>query len=547
MLSVDQFIPTPLRNDSIEARRRARLIIYAVAIACLSSIVVTVAAAFIGSVQIALLMSLTFLPHCGIYFVLKYTRSTVIAGHAFVWVMLFDIMLRYGEDGGYNVLLTILLPLAAASLINLRGGIIWTVLGMVWAGVIGPAFLLPEDLSPALSISAAIMTLAVGIPSVIIEYTRSQAVREAEASAKRVLQQQKLLRNFAASAFKGIAEISNTGSVLSCHGLGTLLGHEAGQIENANVHDYIHGDNAALFRMKLEATDRQGFRLESRFKHADGYWHWLEVYGVPQDEQDDKENEWLIAARDIQEEQIKREQIAQTDRLESLGILTAGIAHDFNNLLMVISGCAELLPQDTLRQNIQTASAEAATLTANLMALGATPPLISTPIDLVAKLKQLEDMYRSTLAPDIELRMHYPDEPLFVLLPNSQLNQIVLNLITNAAEAISESGFVSITVNQTSLDSIQAGSLRIAAGDFAKIVVTDNGEGFDDVSLHKAFDPFYSTKEKSRGSGLGLTSCYGIVQQAKGAIRIESTLGEGATILVYLPLVHSGSSPSSIT
>lgn len=537
MISVDQLIPEHLRNDSVESRRRARLILYAIAVACVASLIVTAAVALIGSLQIALLVSLNFFTHFSVYLVLRISRSTVVAGHAFVWVLLSNIIFSYGADGGYNVLLTALLPLAAASLINVRGGIIWTILGILWAGFIGPFYFLPEGVNPALSFSAAILTLATGIASVIIEYTRSQAVREAEASAQRVLRQQKLLRNFAESAFKGIAEIATDGRITSCNGLSALLGYDEGIIEQRNALDHVHADNKNALRESLKTISRDGFRLEARFKHASGHWNWLEVYGIPQDEKPNEQIDWLIAARDMHEEQVSREQLAQTQRLESLGVLTGGIAHDFNNLLMVVSGSAELLPEDKLRKNILLASSEAAALTANLMALGAAPPLISSPVDVAEVLKEFEPIYRSVLRTHIKLDLHFPDERLLVMVPSSQLNQIILNLVTNAKEAITKNGSVTISLEKTSLNEQQANLLNTAIGEFVCITVSDNGAGFSDTSLSKAFDPFYSTKEKSRGSGLGLTSCYGIAQQAKGAIRIESTEGDGAKVLVYLPLV----------
>ena len=536
MFTIDQLIPEQLINEGVESRRRARLIIYAIGLACLTSILASAMLWAIDHHETAPRVLLTLIPHLSIYGVLVVSRSTVITGHSFVWLLLFEIIFRYGEDSGYSVLVATILPMAAANLINAKAGLIWTGIGVLWAAVLGPLYFRPNEFSLGLSLSAAIMTIIVGIGSTIIELTRAKAVKEAKQSARRVLENQARLRNFAESAFQGIAGVNLEGDFVEVEGFEKLIGYRPNELDGKNLFDYIHPDNILLLQSHLQSTPAWGFRMETQIRHANGRWTWLEIYGVPQDEQFHSNSNWLIAARDIQDEQLGRDQLAQAQRLEGMGVLAAGIAHDFNNLLMVISGFAELLPPSPQRDSILVGTDEAATLTAHLMVFGKSSPVTNETLEIGETLAQLEPMFRRVLEPDIQLSIEYPTNKAHLNMPGAQLNQILLNLVTNAKEATPQNGEVEVKVSTVTVGETETGNLGIQTGDFIKVAVSDTGSGFSETSLKRAFDPFYSTKAKLQGSGLGLTSAYGIVRQAGGAIKIEPRAVRGARVSVYLPL-----------
>ena len=539
MLDVDRLIPAPLKNDSVESRRQARLLIYAVALACLTSIMASMMMVAIGEPSTAPWVLLTLIPHLAIYLLLRISRSTRLTGHCFLWLLFFEIVFRYGDDGGYSILVVTILPLAAANLINVRAGIIWTCVGVLWAALLGPFLVRPDDYTLGLGLSAAILTIMVGIASTIIELARAEAVREAKESSDRVLQHQQWLRDFAENAFQGIAEVTPDGAFTATGGFETLLGQEKDSLTDENLFSYLHPDNDQLVRNRLALFSTTGFREEVRVRHASGNWVWIEIYGVPQSRQSGSDSFWLIAARDIHSEQLSRERLAQAQRLEGMGVLAAGIAHDFNNLLMVISGFAELLPGGSSRENILVATDEAAALTSNLMAFGKSSPVTNETVEIGNALQQLEPMFRSVVEPGIKLTINYASIPLSVRLPISQLNQILLNLVTNAKEATPRDGAVCIDVSLMDLPEDKARTLGLLAKEYVRITVSDTGSGFAETSLKRAFDPFYSTKDKMKGSGLGLTSAYGIVRQAGGTIDIKSGKRPGATVVVYLPLESS--------
>lgn len=543
MFQIDLLIPTPLRDDSVESRRRARLLIWAVSIACLSTFMASLMLVTIGFPATAVRVLFVLLPTLGVYFFFRYTRSLVWSGHLFVWMLFFATIFRYGEDGGYSVLVVTVLPMAAANLIGVRAGISWTVICVLWSAVLAPYYFRAEDFTLGLSLSAAIMTIVIGVASTIIELTRSAASREADENARRLLQHQEWLRNFAESAFQGIAEVGADGTLAESEGFESLLGYSAGSFSGNNILEYIHPESVPLLENRLGKSNPSGFRLEARVRHAEGHWNWVEIYGVPQGDTSPGRMDWLIAVRDIQSEQISRDQLAQAQRLESMGVLTAGIAHDFNNLLMVITGFAELLPEGTPRESILFAADEAAALTTNMMAFGNSGPISNESVDAAVVLDQMRPVFKSVLKQGVNLDVDLPEEPLIVGMARSQLSQILLNLVTNAREAITDQGSVAIKAETVSLDDESATAMGVLSGDFVCVRVSDSGSGFSDASINRAFDPFYSTKEKKRGSGLGLTSSYGIVQQARGSIRIDSTEGKGASVTVYLPKLMDAAEP----
>ncbi len=240
-----------------------------------------------------------------------------------------------------------------------------------------------------------------------------------------------------------------------------------------------------------------------------------------------------------------REQLRQSQKLEAIGQLTGGVAHDFNNLLQVITGSVDMLrygsPRDE-RQNrhieaIGAAADRATSLVSHLLSFSRRQTLSPEVFDLCAGIEGLADIIRTLLGGRVGLQLELPDEPLHVLLDKTQLDTALINLAVNARDAIAEHGTVRICVRRVEA----MPSVRFAPplkGMFAAVSVSDDGCGIDASVMTHVFDPFFTTKGVGEGTGLGLSQVFGFVKQSEGEVDVESTVGEGSTFVLYLPLTH---------
>jgi signal transduction histidine kinase len=238
-----------------------------------------------------------------------------------------------------------------------------------------------------------------------------------------------------------------------------------------------------------------------------------------------------------------REQLRQSQKLEAIGQLTGGVAHDFNNLLQVICGSVEMLryvnPRDERQirhiEAISAAADRATSLVSHLLSFSRKQSLSPEVFDLCAGMEGLADIIRTLLGGRVELELQLPGEPLHVLLDKTQLDTALINLAVNARDAISEHGTVRIRVHRVEA----MPSIRFAPplkGTFAAVSVTDDGCGIEASVLSQVFDPFFTTKGVGEGTGLGLSQVFGFVKQSEGEVDVESTVGEGSTFVLYLPL-----------
>jgi PAS domain S-box-containing protein len=251
-------------------------------------------------------------------------------------------------------------------------------------------------------------------------------------------------------------------------------------------------------------------------------------------------------ARDITERRALEEQLRQSQKLEAIGRLAGGVAHDFNNILMSIMGSADLLLMTVLENGpakeeaaeIKQAVDRGAGLTRQLLAFSrrqaSTPQLLSLG-DVVAG---MEKMLRRLIEIDVEFEMVKPAAPIMVMADPGQIEQVVLNLVVNARDAMPGGGKVAVTVDEIEIDETAATStVEGKAGRYARLSVADTGTGIDGATRAKLFEPFFTTKEHGKGTGLGLSIVYGIVRQSGGYINVVSEPGKGATFIVYLPVV----------
>jgi two-component system, cell cycle sensor histidine kinase and response regulator CckA len=250
--------------------------------------------------------------------------------------------------------------------------------------------------------------------------------------------------------------------------------------------------------------------------------------------------------RDLTERRRWEEQLGQAQKMEAIGGLAAGVAHDFNNLLSIILSYSELLAADLSEDNpmradlqeIRSAGLLAATLTRRLLAFGRQERLEPKVVDLCHIVSGMEKMLRRTIGEDIELITNFDPECGKLCVDLGQMEQVVLNLVVNARDAMPDGGQLTIEAAEVTLDAAFAAEhAGVIAGPHVLLSVSDTGVGMNEATLAHMFEPFFTTKERSKGTGLGLATVFGIVKQSGGTVWVASTLGHGTQVKIYLPVV----------
>jgi two-component system, cell cycle sensor histidine kinase and response regulator CckA len=248
---------------------------------------------------------------------------------------------------------------------------------------------------------------------------------------------------------------------------------------------------------------------------------------------------------DITKERSLEAQLHQAQKMEAVGQLAGGVAHDFNNILTAIIGYGSLLKEklsgtDPARVDVETilaAADRAAHLTSGLLAFSRKQVIQPTPMDLNNAIKKVEQLLARLLTEDIDLRTTYGEGPVRIFGDQGQIEQVLVNLATNARDAMAKGGIFSIVTETVTLSEGTAeGQKGLASGRYALITVSDTGCGMSKETVERIFDPFYTTKDVGKGTGLGLSMVYGIINQHKGGISVTSELGKGTTFRIYLPL-----------
>ena len=239
-------------------------------------------------------------------------------------------------------------------------------------------------------------------------------------------------------------------------------------------------------------------------------------------------------------------QLAQSQKMESVGRLAGGVAHDFNNLLTAIGGYSQFLldslPADDKRRDdveqIKKAGERAASLTRQLLAFSRQQVLETKVLDCNALVADLEKMLRRILGEDVELSTILAPALGRIKADQGQIEQVILNLVINARDAMPKGGTITIETSNVDLRKEYVRMhLQIKPGSYVMFAVADTGTGMDSKTLSHLFEPFFTTKEQGKGTGLGLATVYGIVKQSGGGIYAFSELGHGTTFKVYLPRV----------
>jgi two-component system cell cycle sensor histidine kinase/response regulator CckA len=234
------------------------------------------------------------------------------------------------------------------------------------------------------------------------------------------------------------------------------------------------------------------------------------------------------------------DQLRQAQKMEAIGRLASGVAHDFNNLLTIITGFAQLAllepnPAQAGLEQILRAAERAAALTRQLLVFSRQQSLEIKTVNLNALIQDLEKMIRRVIGEDVRIRTVFHDKKAMVNVDPNQIEQVILNLVVNSRDAMPTGGTLTIETQRFDLDPEAAGSYGVRPGAYFQLAVSDTGTGIDKATLAKIFEPFFTTKAEGRGTGLGLSTVYGIVTQVGGGIRAYSETGVGTTMRVMLP------------
>jgi PAS domain S-box-containing protein len=326
-----------------------------------------------------------------------------------------------------------------------------------------------------------------------------------------------------------------------------LLGWTEDEIKSMHVSALRHPDDAphSIAGRAQLGRGMPTVRMENRFRHKDGSWRWLQwtmtesnglIYVAGRHVTAEKE-----AAAALERAQ---RQTAHLQKMDAIGQLTGGIAHDFNNLLMIVSGHAQSLKsrlkeaRDTRAlAAIEMAATRGENLTRQLLSFSRTLPLSPTVIDPAEAVRAIRDVLSGSMHVNIEFLIDVPDSTWPVSVDKSELELALVNLAVNARDAMPEGGRISIAARNVRLD---AGDLPDgAAGDFVALSVADTGSGIPPDLLPRVVEPFFTTKGPDKGTGLGLSQVYGFARRSNGTVSIDSELGGGTTVTVYLPRTHA--------
>lgn len=404
-----------------------------------------------------------------------------------------------------------------------------------------------------LSFSGELEVLRLSLETMLINLDSRYA--ELKQEAKRLMDSEKLFRILVNTIPDLIWLKDSDGVYVSCNKMfERFFGASEADIVGKTDYDFVDRDLADFFREHDNRAMSAGKSLSNEENVVfadDGHHAILETTKTPMYDTDGKLIGVLGIARDItarklaeEEKAALQDQLSQAQKIESIGRLAGGVAHDFNNMLGVILGHADLAqmraaPSDSIQEDLSeiiNAANRSSDLTRQLLAFARKQAVSPKRIDLNTTMNGMLKMLSRLIGEDIDL-VWVPGEDVWpVKIDPSQLDQILANLCINARDAIKDTGKVIIqTQNATFKDFQCAWNSEIISGDFAMLSVSDTGCGIDKEMLPNIFEPFYTTKETGKGTGLGLATVYGAVKQNGGFINVYSEPEHGTTFQIYLP------------
>jgi PAS domain S-box-containing protein len=336
--------------------------------------------------------------------------------------------------------------------------------------------------------------------------------------------------------------------------VGRVLGRPPSEWVGVDVFSISHPAEAEAVRAAFDAVVAEpglSRTIQTRAMHADGGWRHLEItwrnlLQVPGVEG------IVVNARDVTERheselalRQSEESLLRAQKMDAIGRLAGGVAHDFNNLLTAIQGHADLLladlPEDgAIRpdiQEIRDAAGRATALTRQLLAFSRRQVMQPRVLDVNAVVLDMQRMLQRLIGTDIDLRRSLSDDAGYTRADPAQLEQVVMNLVVNAREAMPDGGTVWIETSRRTFDRDDDLPPELAAGEYVILTVKDTGVGMSETVAAQAFEPFFTTRPPGQGTGLGLSTVYGIVKQSGGHVWLHSAPGSGTEITILLPRV----------
>jgi PAS domain S-box-containing protein len=364
-----------------------------------------------------------------------------------------------------------------------------------------------------------------------------EALRQSEAGFRSVVQ----------DAPYGIYRASSTGQILQVNpALEKMLGYELQDellkselVTGIFLHD---GEYERLTELLIRTNEIKD--VETEWKRRDGTPITVRCSGRRINDEGGMPAYFEVFAEDVTEKRVLEKQLRMAQKMEAIGRLSGGIAHDFNNLLGVIIGYSRVLKKELGGNSalcehaveIEKAGQRAASLTKQLLAFSRQQVLTPAVLNLNTLVSDMEGMLPRLLGEDIAVSLTLHSELGSVKADQSQIEQVIMNLAVNARDAMPQGGKLKIQTANVELDQVYArdhpGS---KAGNYVLLAVTDTGTGMNAETLAHIFEPFYTTKERGKGTGLGLATVYGIVKQSNGYIVVDSAPGKGTTFQIYLP------------
>jgi len=322
-----------------------------------------------------------------------------------------------------------------------------------------------------------------------------------------------------------------------------LYDRPTAEVVGRNVFELVHPDDRErLTEQWQRCLDHPGVAIRGEFRlpRTDRFIEAVRVNHL----NDPGLKAVVTICRDVTERRRLETRVHQTQRLEAIGRLAGGIAHDFNNILSAIHGFAsivhgELADRDPLRGDVQEilkAVERAANLTRQLLAFGRRQVLQPKVIDVASYVRDLERMIRRIVGEDIEIVVRVDEGAVTAKADPGQLEQVLINLVVNARDAMPTGGRITIEASNVVVgDEDSRESAELAPGSYVMLSVSDTGIGMSKKVQDHIFEPFFTTKESGQGSGLGLSTVFGIVKQSGGHIFVESDPGHGSTFRIYFP------------
>jgi len=383
----------------------------------------------------------------------------------------------------------------------------------------------------------------VGVHAIARDITRQKDAEE------RLRKSEARYRSLIQGAAYGIYRATFEGRILDANpAIAAMLGYAVDELLALNMSDLYTspGERAALIE-KSKSEPSQMRSSDVTWRKKDGTPITVRVTARLVDYEDGLSC-FEGVTEDITEKRALEEQLRQAQKMEAVGRLARGVAHDFNNVLAAIIGCSDLLglritpadPSFDEAQEIRKAAERGAALTRQLLAFSRSQMLDAQLVDLNVIVPQLDGMLQRMAGDDMPVRITTAGVPTHVRIEPGQLEQVLMNLVVNARDAMPDGGAIDVRVEPITLDERTA--LRypgIADGPFARIAVTDTGDGIPlDMQPH-LFEPFFTTKDPSKGTGLGLSIVYGIAKDAGGTVTFSTAEKQGTTFEVLLPLAVS--------